>query len=75
MAFEVHTGHWSVEIPRDTPHQRLDALAATGFVALTPKPDLVPEDEWRSLEFMDWKSGGPLSTTSAGTTLWGFNLR
>lgn len=50
--------HWSVAIPRDTDHLRLDALAPSGFVALRDAPFEVPESEFLGLEYMDWKSGG-----------------
>ena len=50
--------HWSVAIPLHTPHVRLDCLAETGFVALKPAPFSVPQSEWESLEYFDWKSGG-----------------
>jgi hypothetical protein len=50
--------HWSVAIPLQTPHVRLDCLAETGFVALRNAPFDVPSSEWESLEYMDWKSGG-----------------
>ena len=50
--------HWSVKIPLDTPHPRSKALAETGFVMLKPMPVEVPANEWESLEYMDWKSGG-----------------
>jgi hypothetical protein len=50
--------HWSVSIPLHTPHERLGCLQETGFVALKPAPFTVPEHEWDSLEYMDWKSGG-----------------
>ncbi len=50
--------HWSVKIPLHTPHRRLPALDETGFVALSPMPLDVPSEEWESLEYMDWKSGG-----------------
>ena len=50
--------HWSVAIPLQTPHVRLDCLADTGFVALRNAPFDVPSSEWESLEYMDWKSGG-----------------
>jgi hypothetical protein len=50
--------HWSVAIPLHTPHYRMPALADTGFVALRPAEFDVPEAEWESLEYMDWKSGG-----------------
>lgn len=57
-AFWPTLEHWSVAIPRDTDHLRLAALADTGFVALRDMPIEVPEREWTSLEYMDWKSGG-----------------
>ena len=47
-----------MSIPLDTPHTRLQCLSDTGFVALKPAPFDVPETEWQSLEYMDWKSGG-----------------
>ena len=50
--------HWSVDIPLDTPHHRLDVLAERGYVRLPDLPYEVPEDEYLSLEYMDWKSGG-----------------
>jgi hypothetical protein len=50
--------HWSVKIPLHTPHRRLDALNATGWVQLTDADFDVPSSEWESLEYMDWKSGG-----------------
>ncbi|MEY3054789.1 MAG: hypothetical protein RL550_1312 [Actinomycetota bacterium] len=50
--------HWSVKIPLQTPHRRLPVLAETGFVALSPMPIEIPREEWESLEYMDWKSGG-----------------
>ena len=36
----------------------MPVLADTGFVALTDADFDVPETEWLSLEYMDWKSGG-----------------
>jgi hypothetical protein len=50
--------HWSVKIPLDTPHPRLSALAERGWVQLTDADFTVPEGEYESLEYMDWKSGG-----------------
>jgi hypothetical protein len=50
--------HWSVQIPLHTPHPRMPILAATGFVALRPFAGEIPVEEWESLEYMDWKSGG-----------------
>jgi hypothetical protein len=58
MSFWPTQDHWSVQIPLDTPHPRLAALAETGVVELAPLPDEVPATEWESLEYMDWKSGG-----------------
>jgi hypothetical protein len=57
-AFWPTQEHWSVAIPLQTPHVRLDCLAETGFVALRDAPFDVPSSEWESLEYMDWKSGG-----------------
>jgi len=57
-AFWPTQEHWSVAIPLQTPHVRLDCLADTGFVALRNAPFDVPASEWESLEYMDWKSGG-----------------
>lgn len=58
MSFWPTKEHWSVEIPIDTSHYRMAALAETGFVALTPAAFEVPEQEYLGLEYMDWKSGG-----------------
>ena len=57
-AFWPTQEHWSVAIPLQTPHVRLDCLAETGFVSLCNAPFDVPSSEWESLEYMDWKSGG-----------------
>ena len=57
-AFWPTQEHWSVAIPLQTPHVRLDCLAETGFVSLRNAPFDVPTSEWESLEYMDWKSGG-----------------
>jgi hypothetical protein len=57
-AFWPTQEHWSVAIPLQTPHVRLDCLAETGFVVLHDAPFDVPASEWESLEYMDWKSGG-----------------
>lgn len=50
--------HWSVKIPLETGHYRMEALRETGFVMLRSMPVDVPAGEWESLEYMDWKSGG-----------------
>ena len=58
MSFWPTLDHWSVKIPRDTPHQRLEQLAEHGFVALADADFDVPASEYQALEYMDWKSGG-----------------
>lgn len=58
MSFWPTLDHWSVEIPLDTPHPRLDVLADAGVVALRDLPYDIPESEFMSLEYLDWKSGG-----------------
>ena len=50
--------HWSVKIPLHSGHVRLDCLADTGFIGLKQAPFEVPQAEWESLEYFDWKSGG-----------------
>jgi hypothetical protein len=40
-------------------HRKLDILADTGYVVLGDySGPAIPESEWLSLEYMDWKSGG-----------------
>lgn len=40
-------------------HIKLDLLAEKGFVVLRDYAGpIVPREEWESLEYMDWKSGG-----------------
>src|SRR5947207_1603443 len=40
-------------------HLKLDALAEKGFVVLRDYDGPpIPKEEWMSLEYMDWKSGG-----------------
>ncbi len=73
----LQTPHWSTDIPLDTPHPRLPALAPTGYVVLRPLADAVPEREWTSVEYMDWKSGGdtnfaPLATADGELDCRGF---
>ena len=58
MSFWPTADHWSVEIPLHTPHRRLAVLAETGLAVLTDAPFEVPESEFLTLEYMDWKSGG-----------------
>ncbi len=60
MSFWPTKEHWSVSIPRFTPHPRLAILddSTSGFVPLADAPFTVPAHEWETLEYMDWKSGG-----------------
>ncbi|MDX2382357.1 MAG: hypothetical protein QNM02_21680 [Acidimicrobiia bacterium] len=58
MSFWPTPEHWSVEIPLDTPHTRLDVLAQSGFVQLSDAAFECPESEYLALEYLDWKSGG-----------------
>ena len=39
-------------------HTKLPAMEEKGFVILRRYAKTIPPEEWRSLEFMDWKSGG-----------------
>jgi hypothetical protein len=69
--------HWSLEIPLDTPHPRLDVMKERGFVALTDAPFDVPATEYESLEYLDWKSGGdtnfaPIATADGELDCRGF---
>jgi hypothetical protein len=79
MSFWPNKDHWSMQIPRHTPHPRLPILdeASTGFVALADAEFTVPEHEWMSLEYMDWKSGGdtnfaPIATADGELDCRGF---
>jgi hypothetical protein len=69
--------HWSVDIPLDTPHPRLSALDAHGFVRLRDLEEPIPESEYLALEYMDWKSGGdtnfaPIATADGELDCRGF---
>ena len=73
----LNTPHWSTEIPLDTPHPRLAAFAEHGYVALRDFPDDIPEAEYLSLEYMEWKSGGdtnfaPMATADGELDCRGF---
>jgi hypothetical protein len=75
--FWPNADHWSCEIPLDTPHPRLDALAQRGFVRLTDLPFEIPAHEYLDLEYMDWKSGGdtnfaPIATADGELDCRGF---
>jgi hypothetical protein len=58
MSFWPTTEHWSVKIPLDTPHRRLDVLDASGVVPLRDADFEVPREQYEALEYMEWKSGG-----------------
>jgi hypothetical protein len=73
----LSTPHWSSDIPLDTPHPRVDALKEHGFVRLVDLADPIPEAEYLSLEYMDWKSGGdtnfaPIATADGELDCRGF---
>jgi len=75
--FWPNADHWSCEIPLDTPHPRLAALAERGFVQLRDLPFEVPAHEYLDLEYMDWKSGGdtnfaPIATADGQLDCRGF---
>lgn len=77
MSFWPNAEHWSVKIPLDTPHPRLDVLAETGVVVLDDATFECPESEYLALEYMDWKSGGdtnfaPLATADGELDCRGF---
>jgi hypothetical protein len=58
MTFWPTSEHWSVSIPLQTPHPRLNILGEFGVVELSPASFEVPASEYESLEYLDWKSGG-----------------
>jgi hypothetical protein len=73
----LKTPHWSTDIPLDTPHPRLSALEAQGYLILADVDPPIPDDEFRNLEYMDWKSGGdtnfaPIATADGELECRGF---
>jgi len=80
MAVAEHwlkTPHWSTDIPLDTAHTRLPVLAERGYVVLRPLDPPIPESEYLTLEYMDWKSGGdtnfaPIATADGELDCRGF---
>ena len=73
----LRSPHWSTEIPLHTPHPRVAALEERGYVVLRDLDPPVPEEEFRSLEYMDWKSGGdtnfaPIATADGELDCRGF---
>lgn len=76
-AFWPNAEHWSVKIPLDTPHPRLEVLAETGVVVLDDAAFECPKSEYLALEYMEWKSGGdtnfaPLATADGELDCRGF---
>jgi hypothetical protein len=59
-------------------HVKLDVMAPKGFVVLRDYAGPpIPQDEWMSLEYMDWKSGGdtnfaPIASALGGMECAGF---
>jgi hypothetical protein len=77
MSFWPNSEHWSVKIPLETAHSRLDVLAETGVVILKDADFDIPESEYLALEYMDWKSGGdtnfaPIATADGELDCRGF---
>ncbi len=73
----LKTPHWSSDIPLDTPHPRLGALAEHGYVVLRDLDPPIDEREYLGLEYMDWKSGGdtnfaPIATADGELDCQGF---
>src|SRR5260221_13374562 len=71
------TPHWSTEIPMESPHLRLPAFKEKGFVVLSDLDPPIPDDQFLSLEYMDWKSGGdtnfaPIATADGQLDCQGF---
>jgi hypothetical protein len=69
--------HWSLAIPLDTPHPRPRALEPHGWIRLRDCDLTIPDREWSSLEYMDWKSGGdtdfaPIATADGRLDCRGF---
>ena len=77
VADYLKTPHWSTDIPMDTPHPRPRLLDEKGFVVLRDLDPPIPDEEFLSLEFMDWKSGGetnfaPIATADGQLDCQGF---
>jgi hypothetical protein len=73
----LRSPHWSTDIPLHTPHSRVAALEDRGYVVLRDLDPPVPEEEFRTLEYMDWKSGGdtnfaPIATADGELDCRGF---
>ncbi len=73
----LKTPHWSTEIPMDTPHLRVPVMRERGYVVLRDIAPPIPDVEFLSLDFMDWKSGGdtnfaPIATADGELDCQGF---
>lgn len=69
--------HWSLQIPLHTPHRRLAELEPTGVVELADAELDLPAEQYLSLEYLDWKSGGdtnfaPIASADGGLDCRGF---
>ena len=61
----------------ETPHTRLPVFKDKGFVVLSDLDPPIPDDQFLSLEYMDWKSGGdtnfaPIATADGQLDCQGF---
>ena len=77
VTYIIKAPHWSTDIPLRTPHPRVEALDATGYVILRDQDPLVPDEEFLDLEYQDWKSGGdtnfaPIATADGELDCRGF---
>ena len=77
VADYLNLPHWSTDIPLSTPHVRLSALEEHGYVVLADQDPPVADEEFLSLEYMDWKSGGdtnfaPIATADGELECRGF---
>jgi hypothetical protein len=73
----LKTPHWSTDIPMDTSHVRLPVIEERGYVVLRDLDPPISDEEFLSLEFMDWKSGGdtnfaPIATADGQLDCQGF---
>ena len=73
----IHAPHWSTDIPLETPHLRLGAVEPSGVVALADADFEIPSEQYLTLEYMDWKSGGdtnfaPIATADGELDCRGF---
>lgn len=77
MQLPLRTPHWSTDIPLATPHYRMPSIAKHGWAQLPDMSPLIPEDEYLSLIYQDWRSGGdttfaPIATADGSLDCRGF---